>query len=221
MNKKIIFISILVLIFFIGLIFYESSRYTITSSDEKREIIEKAVQLQDPTICNKINVPILAPVDIQAISEECYRKVAKASKDERICDNLERINSRDNCIRYVNGSLESCGKLIDQFNKGSCYADYVANGRDISLCEKIDDTDRKGKFSGKDICYAWGAKHHKNITICKEKIESEHYRNECFSGVARGMLNQSICEMMEGQYANFNKNRCIESVIEKIYNNTS
>lgn len=206
---------------FVSYIIYLHANYYIANGmvdSEKIALI--AAEKKDPSICGKIRTGPFFLEGIDVTTEDiifgCYLETAKLLNNEEICDYIPESNYsgyRSFCIRNIALEKEEpllCEKIQDQLDKGSCYSYFTETGTDYSVCERIDDSNRGTKLSGKDLCYVKSVIYSKDITICDEKVKTEYYKDSCYTIIARELKDPSICEKIQNtDYDEFRKRDCI------------
>ena len=116
--------------------------------------------------CKKISVPL-----------NKYRCLARVTNNVSICDEMYEA-LKDNIFINTLREKDECYSEV--------YSKVAMETKDLTLCEKIDDTFRKEK------CFRDIAVETKNISIC-EKIESD-YKFTCYSIIAKVTGDANICE---------------------------
>jgi len=125
------------------------------------------------------------------------------AKNPELCDQVPR-SRRDTCYSDFVGSkeyLHLCNKIRDNLLEKACYSRVGINENDVSICEM---KSTKGTL---DYCYYGVAGKTLNVKLCpKISVKDDNSKADqigCYSNVAAGLRDTSICELFEG-----NRDQC-------------
>lgn len=171
------------------------------NDEEIRLFCYIGVGTADETLCKKLRDKIRP--DLEKI---CYYSVAKAKKDEKICEEIRWEIEKDYCYRIVAIAKEDetlCQNIERENIEAECYDDVyrevAISKKDETLCEKV-------KYK-KGFCYEELALVKLDPKLC-EKIEDKGF---CYLKLAKLKTDESLCEK-----AGDEKNLCfIELAIYK------
>jgi len=224
MRKAILVISVAIfglivlslVLFGLYYAYLKTNYYVGNGSLLSEKVANIAIQKQDPSQCNKIRLVLGGTLDPMGPPEEelvqgCYIAVAHGLNDERICEYVSDRN-KGSCLQPISlakGEIKLCDGITTQLvDKGSCYSKFTEQGTNSSVCENIDESNQGTSLSGKDLCYIGAAKYSNDISICTTKIQTDHYRNSCYKIVAEGLNDVAICDKIQGQYSEADRNDC-------------
>jgi hypothetical protein len=122
----------------------------------------------------------------------CISKVAIESECNVVCDNIKDINIREMCQMSVAGSTKNasiCEGMRPDY-QDNCYSDVGLATKDLSICEKINNSDMR------DRCYSDVAIYHRDTSICdKTKIPGE--KEWCVERIAVAKKDPELCDRIE------------------------
>lgn len=165
--------------------------YTSPYSEKRVECMaEIGVLSNNISICTLMN---------RYHKNECYKKIAIAKKDIKICeyceDNVESNDFKSDCLFELFKELDLrdpsiCERIVDNFSKSVCLA--IIRGHEI--CGNMSSTESK------DGCYMELAKVQKDFDLC-EKLSNRYARygtGECYIQIAKAKKDFSVCEKITG-----------------------
>jgi len=126
-----------------------------------------AVAKQDPALCEKMGF-------IQSYIEECYRNIAKETKNLNLCEKITFQNIKSLCytdIAVVTKDPSICERY--EVDKTLCYRQVAEATNDPELCEKV----KTQPF--RDFCFENIAEEIKSLKLC-EKIEDQSTKERCY-----------------------------------------
>lgn len=190
--------------------------YTGNSGSHLSERVSQiAIAKQDPSQCDKIKLAFggaLNPFDAseEGYKSSCYLLVAQGLHEVKVCEYVVD-SSKSRCVGMFDLTMEDlkiCDGIIDQSDKGMCYLQFTKQGFDSSICERIDESNRGTRSSGKERCYYGAAAYSNDISICEIKIQDNSFRNQCYKAVAIGLKDVALCDKIQGQYSEPDRNDC-------------
>ena len=151
-----------------------------------------AVKKEDVSVCDKIKGLVEEDAELEEQSTEfCYRDVAVAKKEDKLCGMIGDSGIRSYCLVYISPEKQS-----------------------PALCEQIEDDEIFGPSLHKDLCFEYLAVFRTDAPLC-EKIDAEYLRDDCFNSIARKTSDAKMCERI---IDNENKGKCIGNVKYDIEN---
>lgn len=192
-----------------------------------------AVNNNKPLLCEKI-----ADKDIK---NYCFYNIAISYADENSCKNLSNTAAKDTCFMHVSiakgnavlcsknisdkNTIKSCEDLVNlkcDISDGDCYIKIAEAKKDISFCDKIQDSSRD-----KAICYSMVGMYTKDESVCN-KIGSDpesgyYYKDECYGRWVNSFRKDpKICEKIgsDSCYLDIARFSPSLSLCNKIKNNT-
>lgn len=123
--------------------------------------------------------------------DECFLQVAKSTNNSLLCENVLDSLVTDACylaIATSTGDSLLCEKMSDDtgstvISKDECYA--KAAGGDLSVCDRIERYDLKGK------CYGEAAAASGNLSICDSESVDQ---GSCYIKAGSDLEDPSVCE---------------------------
>jgi hypothetical protein len=197
--KKFTKILFIIIACFIVYMVYLDARYYVSPSYEVRQqVVQTAVEKNNPDECLKIINSPLAIMEPSAreMVRDCYTGVAVKTKNENICDKSE--NHKDYCIQKVgllNKDVSVCDRISGtERNKAYCYSEFIKAGiSDLSICKKINNGSWEGTIA-RDSCYLGAlSETYTDISLCRDIIETQPAKDSCYFSIARATRNIVLC----------------------------
>lgn len=199
-------------------------------ADANHQIIKQALNAEDPSICEQIDVQ--SGINSR---DTCYSILALATMDASLCNNVMGTTvtdkgeiTREVCIERVNKEIERAGKLAeakkiyekafddptacnqfaDTVAQDVCFENTAVNNRDAGLCEEMENPD------GRQECLFRVALLTSDQSICSRlSAESGKYsRDVCYGSIAVNLLEPGICEQISVQSGPFSRDACLGSI---------
>ena len=136
------------------------------------------------------NVALCAEPMTDSQRSNCYLELAKLNDTPSLCDNVTELIKKEQCyLHFAQTQSDSryCVKLTTYY-VDQCYADVALKTHNISLCEKIQETDYL-----KERC----TRINTAIQEC-DSISDQFQKNSCYDGYGLTLKNGKVCESVDG-----------------------
>lgn len=169
----------------------------IIGSLESQNIANRAVQEKNPDLCSQIKkgFDIGPGPSEEDLIGTCYLNMALKTTDRPTCNKIP-FPARSTCIdsiAFAQNDIDYCSMTEGQWSKSSCYREFLLNGTSKKVCENINDVREK------DLCYIYSVQYSKDIGVCEKLITTEHYKGQCYKGVAIEINNIKLCDKIQNQ----------------------
>ncbi|MAG61626.1 hypothetical protein CMI43_02335 [Candidatus Pacearchaeota archaeon] len=147
-------------------------------------------------------------------SDNCYISKAMEKQDEKICNKLDDITSKEDCLIAVAGEkqdVEVCDKIGPRDKINACFRNVAVKKQDEFVCDQIEDK------SAIEECYIYVAEEMGDGSLCEKISPDEDGRqsstkDNCLMKVAIKINDWEMCHNIRGVW----KENCFAKTEQQI-----
>lgn len=139
----------------------------------------------------------------------CYIGLAQNSNDEKICEKIDLISYKDECLANIairKNDNYLCTRIRTDIYREKCYSDTPKNRLQTTSPETISKAEESMMKNEVEPNIK-----EQYISDCKNQDQS--YRDNCFSYIARQIHDESVCQYVINVE---NKQKCINAVTGRL-----
>jgi hypothetical protein len=145
------------------------------------------------------NVDVCSKID-PLIQDSCVNKVALASSNEELCNQITESDVKNNCLATIKKDSSFCDLIDSELTKNNCLLAIAEVNLDESICDKI-----TSKFTN-EKCLLTLAKAKSDVSICEKlpvSIEeaSAVTQNNCYREMAELLEDEIICNKLDDSFS--------------------
>lgn len=126
--------------------------------------------------------------------QRCSWDLAKILKDFKLCEKIEKVSERDECLAEVTGDQSFCKNITDDSERSICFITLGKN-LDIKKCGEMASTENPS-YAYAQQCIASVALATKDISLCYQ-IESKEAKWTCVAQLSKSI---DVCEKGDSQF---------------------
>jgi len=134
-------------------------------------IIELSVLLKSDIYCKKIET--VGPFGRKDYMDKCYEKIAKLLMDKSVCQKIQRIDWKAECLVDTAQTVSDCEDIKRERDRDWCYHQVAFMEKSIAICNKVED----GVI--RDECYEKVRHKSKGYDVCNQ-IDDVQAKDDCW-----------------------------------------